>query len=258
MATVKGDVHDIGKNIVGVVLGCNNYEVIDLGRDGERREILRRAEAEKVDAIGLSRAHHAELDEMVYVAKEMKRRGIRLPLLDRRGHHQQAAHGREDRAAVRRPGHPRDRREPRGAVVSSVLGSRFGRVRGRTAARPGEHARPLRRAPQPSRACAHAAREQRPTARPSTRPRCRCPASRACASSRTYRSRRHRPLHRLDLLLRGLGPEGALPQDPRARPARRGGARALRERSAAAGRDHPRRLAEGQRGLRLLARQLGR
>ncbi|MBP7685815.1 MAG: methionine synthase, partial [Deltaproteobacteria bacterium] len=81
MATVKGDVHDIGKNIVGVVLGCNNYEVIDLGVMVPADEILRRAEAEKVDAIGLSGLITPSLDEMVHVAKEMKRRGFTLPLL---------------------------------------------------------------------------------------------------------------------------------------------------------------------------------
>jgi 5-methyltetrahydrofolate--homocysteine methyltransferase len=81
MATVKGDVHDIGKNIVGVVLGCNNYEVIDLGVMVAADEILRRAELEKVDAIGLSGLITPSLDEMVHVAKEMKRRGFKLPLL---------------------------------------------------------------------------------------------------------------------------------------------------------------------------------
>jgi 5-methyltetrahydrofolate--homocysteine methyltransferase len=65
MATVKGDVHDIGKNIVGVVLGCNNYEVIDLGVMVAAEEILRRAELEKVDAIGLSGLITPSLDEMV-------------------------------------------------------------------------------------------------------------------------------------------------------------------------------------------------
>jgi len=81
MATVKGDVHDIGKNIVGVVLGCNNYEVIDLGVMVPADEILRRAVAEKVDAIGLSGLITPSLDEMVHVAREMKRSGFTLPLL---------------------------------------------------------------------------------------------------------------------------------------------------------------------------------
>src|SRR5206468_10162683 len=81
LATVKGDVHDIGKNIVGVVLGCNNYRVIDLGVMVPAARILDTAIAEKADAIGLSGLITPSLDEMVFVAKEMKRRGIRLPLL---------------------------------------------------------------------------------------------------------------------------------------------------------------------------------
>jgi 5-methyltetrahydrofolate--homocysteine methyltransferase len=81
MATVKGDVHDIGKNIVGVVLGCNNYQIIDLGVMVPCEKILDTALAEGCDAIGLSGLITPSLDEMVHVAKEMERRGIALPLL---------------------------------------------------------------------------------------------------------------------------------------------------------------------------------
>src|SRR5687767_10371965 len=81
MATVKGDVHDIGKNIVGVVLGCNNYEVIDLGVMVPTDKILQTAIDEKVDMVGLSGLITPSLDEMVFVASEMERRGFRLPLL---------------------------------------------------------------------------------------------------------------------------------------------------------------------------------
>jgi len=81
MATVKGDVHDIGKNIVGVVLGCNNYNVIDLGVMVHSEKILQTAIEEKVDVIGLSGLITPSLDEMVHVAKEMERRGMNLPLL---------------------------------------------------------------------------------------------------------------------------------------------------------------------------------
>lgn len=81
MATVKGDVHDIGKNIVGVVLGCNNYEVVDLGVMVQADKILQTAIEEKVDVIGLSGLITPSLDEMVHVAKEMNRRGINIPLL---------------------------------------------------------------------------------------------------------------------------------------------------------------------------------
>ena len=81
MATVKGDVHDIGKNIVGVVLGCNNYEVIDLGVMVHQDVILRTAAEEQVDMIGLSGLITPSLDEMVSVAREMERRGMKIPLL---------------------------------------------------------------------------------------------------------------------------------------------------------------------------------
>jgi 5-methyltetrahydrofolate--homocysteine methyltransferase len=81
VATVKGDVHDIGKNIVGVVLGCNNYEVIDLGVMVPAAVILDTAVAEGADAVGLSGLITPSLDEMVGVAAEMERRGLKLPLL---------------------------------------------------------------------------------------------------------------------------------------------------------------------------------
>lgn len=81
MATVKGDVHDIGKNIVGVVLGCNNYEVIDLGVMVPAEKIIEVALKEKVDIIGLSGLITPSLDEMAYFAKEMERQGLNIPLL---------------------------------------------------------------------------------------------------------------------------------------------------------------------------------
>ncbi len=81
MATVKGDVHDIGKNIVGVVLACNNYEIIDLGVMVPATKILETAKAEKVDIIGLSGLITPSLDEMVHVAAEMEREGFDIPLL---------------------------------------------------------------------------------------------------------------------------------------------------------------------------------
>jgi len=81
LATVKGDVHDIGKNIVGVVLACNNYEVIDMGVMVSSEKILERAKTEKVDLIGLSGLITPSLDEMVHVAREMERQHFKLPLL---------------------------------------------------------------------------------------------------------------------------------------------------------------------------------
>src|SRR5262249_14904250 len=79
--TVKGDVHDIGKNIVGVVLQCNNYEVVDLGVMVPAAKILDAAIAEKADIIGLSGLITPSLDEMCHVAAEMERQGLRLPWL---------------------------------------------------------------------------------------------------------------------------------------------------------------------------------
>ncbi|WP_342242908.1 methionine synthase [Pseudomonas sp. OTU5201] len=81
MATVKGDVHDIGKNIVGVVLGCNGYDIVDLGVMVPAEKILQTAIAEKCDIIGLSGLITPSLDEMVHVAKEMQRQGFSLPLM---------------------------------------------------------------------------------------------------------------------------------------------------------------------------------
>jgi 5-methyltetrahydrofolate--homocysteine methyltransferase len=81
LATVKGDVHDIGKNIVGVVLACNNYQVIDMGVMVPCEKILERARTEKADLIGLSGLITPSLDEMAHVAREMERQGFKLPLL---------------------------------------------------------------------------------------------------------------------------------------------------------------------------------
>ncbi|MEN8249230.1 MAG: methionine synthase [Bacteroidota bacterium] len=81
LATVKGDVHDIGKNIVGVVLNCNSYEIIDLGVMISAEKIIEEAKAKNVDAIGLSGLITPSLDEMVHVAKEMEREGLKIPLL---------------------------------------------------------------------------------------------------------------------------------------------------------------------------------
>ena len=81
MATVKGDVHDIGKNIVGVVLGCNNYDVIDLGVMVPAQKILETARRENVDIIGLSGLITPSLEEMRHVSAEMQRQGFTIPLL---------------------------------------------------------------------------------------------------------------------------------------------------------------------------------
>ena len=115
LATVKGDVHDIGKNIVGVVLACNNYEIIDLGVMTPASKILAVARERKADVIGLSGLITPSLDEMGHVAAEMEREGFDIPLLiggatTSRVHTAVKIHPRYARGA----GSPCPRREPRG------------------------------------------------------------------------------------------------------------------------------------------------
>jgi 5-methyltetrahydrofolate--homocysteine methyltransferase len=81
LATVKGDVHDIGKNIVSVVMACNNYEVIDMGVMVPAEQIVRKAQEENVDLIGLSGLITPSLEEMVNVANELKRAGLHIPIM---------------------------------------------------------------------------------------------------------------------------------------------------------------------------------
>ena len=99
MATVKGDVHDIGKNIVGVVLQCNNYEVVDLGVMVPAQKILDTAREVDADLIGLSGLITPSLDEMVNFATEMERQGLRDPAARRRGDHLARPHRGQGRPA---------------------------------------------------------------------------------------------------------------------------------------------------------------
>ena len=135
MATVKGDVHDIGKNIVGVVLACNNFEVIDLGVMVPAQTILDRAREEKVDMIGLSGLITPSLEEMSHVAREMQRQGFADAAADRRRHHLARAHRAEDRAALRRAGGVGEGRLARGRRRAVAAQRRTARaVRGRSRA----------------------------------------------------------------------------------------------------------------------------
>ena len=102
MATVKGDVHDIGKNIVGVVLQCNGFEVIDLGVMVPWQDILQAANDNKADMIGLSGLITPSLDEMVTVAGEMQRAGLTTAAADRRRDDQQGAYRAAHRPGLRR------------------------------------------------------------------------------------------------------------------------------------------------------------
>jgi 5-methyltetrahydrofolate--homocysteine methyltransferase len=150
IATVKGDVHDIGKNIVTVVLQCNNFEVVNMGVMVPCQDILAKAKAEGADIIGLSGLITPSLEEMQHVAAEMRATLVRRAqdaAADRRRHHQPRAHRGQDRAALRRPGGLRARRLARGGRLLGPAERR---------ARRGLH----RRAGGRLRAGARAARQQ--------------------------------------------------------------------------------------------------
>ena len=106
MATVKGDVHDIGKNIVGVVMACNNYKVVDLGVMVPAAKILAAAKEHNAELIGLSGLITPSLDEMVYVAKEMQRQSFALPAVDWWSDNQRETYRRQDRSPIRSPDCP--------------------------------------------------------------------------------------------------------------------------------------------------------
>nr|BFE82495.1 hypothetical protein GCM10020093_050960 [Planobispora longispora] len=234
LATVKGDVHDIGKNIVGVVLGCNNYEVIDLGVMVPADVILDTAVAEGADVVGLSGLITPSLDEMVSVAGEMRRRGLKLPLLIGG-----ATTSRQHTAVRVAPAYD-------GAVVhvldaSRVVGVVSDLLDDDRAAELAES----NRADQERLREQHAARSGAP-ADPRAGPRePRAGLLRRPAGPRLHRGPRRgagpdrRPRDdRLAVLLPRLGAEGQVPGDPR--PA--GGPRALRRGERAARPDHRRRL----------------
>ena len=122
MATVKGDVHDIGKNIVGVVLQCNGFEVIDLGVMVPWQDILKAANDNQADMIGLSGLITPSLDEMVTVAGEMQRAGLKLPLLIGGATTSKAHTALQDRPGLRRPGDPcRSTPAARSTVASALV-----------------------------------------------------------------------------------------------------------------------------------------
>ena len=233
MATVKGDVHDIGKNIVGVVLGCNNYEVIDLGVMVPCDKILETAIAEEADMVGLRGLITPSLDEMVHVAQEMERREAGHAAADRRGH-DPARH-----TAVKiAPQYSRD--------VVHVIDASRARASSRNSLNP-------RTAGASSSKANRAAQARDVETFKAARPRSSCPMPAACdkrwttdwASARDRGARLSRPralervplaelipYHRLVAVLHGLGAEGQVPDDLR-RPHRgRGGPQALRRRPA--------------------------
>ena len=162
LATVKGDVHDIGKNIVGVVLGCNNYEVIDLGVMVPADTILDTAAEDGADVVGLSGLITPSLDEMVNVAREMERRGPRPAAADRRRDDLEAAHGGADRARRTRSRPCTCSTRRASSASSPTCSTRRGARRStRRTARPGAPARAARRARPQAAAPARGARANR-------------------------------------------------------------------------------------------------
>ena len=226
MATVKGDVHDIGKNIVGVVLQCNNYEVIDLGVMVPAQKILDTASEIGADIIGLSGLITPSLDEMVNFAVEMQRQGLRDPAADRRRDHLARAHrGQGGRRKydgpvvwVKDASRSVPDRWPRCSATTQrpqLLGRREGRLR--------LAARAARRQARP--ADAHAASRPATTARRSTWDGYDAAGAQGAGRPRArgLRPRRAARLHRLAAVLQRLGDEGQVPRHPqqpdhRARP----------------------------------------
>ena len=219
LATVKGDVHDIGKNIVGVVLACNNYEVIDMGVMVPCEKILERAKAEKADLIGLSGLITPSLDEMVHVAREMERQGFKLPLLIGG-----ATTSRMHTAVKIAPHYS----EPvvhvldasRAVPVTTSLLSDDGKAA--FVARHRSDYEALRKSPCVASAGAAAPRNRARPAHPD-RVACRRPAGAGVhrrARARQFSTGDAARVHRLDAVLPHLGAEGRLSAHPRAREVR--------------------------------------
>ena len=226
LATVKGDVHDIGKNIVGVVLACNNYEVIDLGVMVPAEKILERAKEVRADIIGLSGLITPSLDEMVHVAREMERQHFKVPLLIGGATTSRAHTADQNRAALLRAGRPRPRRKPRRARdIKSAERRAAHRLR----------SQPSRRVRSPSQAPRSPKTSRRLHPGSPRPPHSHRVARRGPRNTGVHRRPRHRRrsarhparIHRLVAVLPRLGPEGNLSAHPRTRRTRRAGATAL-------------------------------
>ncbi len=226
IATVKGDVHDIGKNIVGVVLGCNNYEVIDLGVMVPTDKILQTAIDEKVDMVGLSGLITPSLDEMVFVASEMERRGFTLPLLIGGATTSKQHTAVKIAPAYEQADRARARRVARGG--RRVDAAQSGQDRRLRPARTGKSRPRSASSTRDARGdrCSHTAMRAR------TRPKLEWTDVARTVVHRTEipgrrAAGRNREVHRLDAVLLDLGAEGIVSRDPRASAVRRGGHRAL-------------------------------
>jgi 5-methyltetrahydrofolate--homocysteine methyltransferase len=253
MATVKGDVHDIGKNIVGVVLQCNNFEVVDLGVMVPAAKILQTAREKGADIIGLSGLITPSLDEMVHVAGEMQREGFELPLLIG------GATTSQTHTAVKiAPGyehpviHVKDASRAVGVVQNLITENKKGRLRGRRRRRVRGGPPQARRPPVEDEA--RAAR-----AGAGERDEDRLGRLRAAEAERARRAhvrglpaRGDPGVHRLDAVLPLLAAKGELPPHPRRPREGRGGAQALRRRRSAPRPHHRGEVADRPRRLRPL------
>ncbi len=255
MATVKGDVHDIGKNIVGVVLQCNNYEVIDLGVMVPPQKILDTAREVGADVIGLSGLITPSLDEMVTLATEMQRQGFEIPLLiggatTSRAHTAVKVDPKYDGPVV----WVKD--ASRSVPTAAALLHEDRRV-----TLMADVQRRLRRAAHPARGQerAQAARLRRGGRERDSGRVGRLPAAGASAArrapARRLRHRRAARVHRLAAVLQRLGDEGQVPRHPQQPDQRRGRAQAVRRRAGDAGPDHRRELAHRPGRVRLLPRR---
>ncbi len=258
LATVKGDVHDIGKNIVGVVLACNNYRVVDLGVMVPAGRILAAAVEEGASIVGLSGLITPSLDEMVQVAAEMQRRQFTVPLLIGG-----ATTSRQHTAVKIAP----EYRGPRGVRAGRLEGHRrrvepaerdeAARVRGGEPVGPGSAPRPAscarRTAPAPVRGGGGPPAARRLGARGDPGAGVHGPPR---GSGRV--AREAGGVHRLDVLLLCVGPEGALPGHPRARRVRARRARTVRPRQAPASHAGRRRITASPGRVRVLAGRLRR
>ena len=261
MATVKGDVHDIGKNIVGVVLQCNNYEVIDLGVMVPAAKILETAQKEKRRHHRALRPDHAVARRDVPCRGRDGAAGLRAAAADRRRDHEPRAHGGEDPSELpARPDGLCHRREPRGRrgaepdVGEGAAGLRRRHPAGirahrdRACARRGEQAAAVARGR--ARQCAQARLVGELPAAAAELPR--------HAGARRLSDRRADRLHRLVAVLRDLGADRKIPRDPRRRQVRGGGALPLRRRAGDAAPDRGGALVPRERGGRLLAGEFRR
>ena len=255
MATVKGDVHDIGKNIVGVVLACNNYEIIDLGVMTPASKILAvsaRAQGRRHRPL---RPHHALARRDGACRGGDGARGFRHSAADRRRDHQPRAHGGEDPPEIRaRPGRPRQRRQPRRRRRRRVAVAGFEGVLRRVGARRISQGR--------RRACARRGRQGAAVAGEGARQCLRdrlgllfaAPAELSRrARVRELGSRRSRAPYRLDAVLPDLGAEGPLSRHSRRREPGRRGAAIVRRRAGDARTHHRGEMVRAQGGRRLLA-----